>query len=383
MTRKKLFTTSYHTGGTNSLVPVLEKMYEEKKVDIISLPHLVSIDTFIKKDLPYNTIADYKLNDVSIDSMKKILEYEKPDLLLTGTSFQNPIKNERVIIEHSMTLAARELGIPSVAVLDFWNNYKKRFDDLFTGESLKYMPDELAVMDQFAVEDMVKLGFSRDSLIVTGNPHFDTLKQKSMTNEEKEKVREDLGINFKTFGFYAGADGFKDDSEKFGFWDLDNLKIMSEKLEKINTNTNNEFGIVAKVHPRMPDADYDELRTIADDNASLILIEKQMKYDPQKLVLASDITFTPYSTLGAESVFMGKPVISLQPGLNTTDNIAVLTEQGYIPGAYTKLACENEIERGLLSNDYQNELVKKSSGFIPKEKGTDQLTQLIYNNLKV
>ena len=114
--------------------------------------------------------------------------------LLTATS-ANGIDLEKLFLG-----AARRLGVPALAVLDFWSNYRQRFSD--QRDNLIYLPDRIAVMDEHARTEMIAEGFAPELLSVTGQPAFDALEpaQQRFTPDARAAVRAQLGGMARTNG---------------------------------------------------------------------------------------------------------------------------------------------------------------------------------------
>ena len=128
------------------------------------LPKLISIAEFCRA----RGFA-LALDDVSgTAGLPKLLQEIRPALLLTATSV-NGLDWECHLLQ-----AARQLGIHSLSLLDFWSNYTRRFS---LAEPLDALPQRICVMDQRAVEEMVAEGFSRSMLLITGQPALDLAAQ--------------------------------------------------------------------------------------------------------------------------------------------------------------------------------------------------------------
>src|SRR3989344_8707683 len=106
---QKLLATSWHPGGVNAIIPVIKKMQEDRKMEVIVLGHEFSEPILSKAGITFKTIKDFGLTDVSHDSMQKILEQVSPALVLMGTASQEGRHND--VIEHTITRAARNKGV--------------------------------------------------------------------------------------------------------------------------------------------------------------------------------------------------------------------------------------------------------------------------------
>ena len=378
--KKKILATSWHPGGMNAIVPVIKRLNKEKKVELLTIGHQYSEGILDSQGIDYKKITDYGLNDVSTHSMEELLRKELPKLVLTGTSAQN--EDNRDVIEQTITLAAKRIGIKSLAVLDFWGNYSLRFNDIYTGEHFKFLPDKIAIMDKYAEKDMLNEGFDKDKLVITGNPHFDNLESKArnFTETEKKDIRKKIGLNVNVLLFYAG-NVWKKKKKDFGYWDLDNIQLVEEVLNDLAQQGKKSSGMVVKLHPRVPTEDLKEITQYIDEHSKekMVLVKN---IGPQELVLASDLTLTPYSTVGIEAVYMGKPCISIQPGLREEDYLAILTKNKLIHAGYTKEDCKKLVEKVIIDDDYrEKELIEKASSFRTDGKATERVTNLVYEML--
>ncbi len=383
--RKKVLAAAWHPGSANAIIPVIKRLTKEAKVDVVTIGHQFSEKAFQGKGIGYRTINSYGLKDVSLDSMSQLLQAESPDLVLIGTStptIQDMGVEKKDIIEQTLTLAAKDLGIKSLAVLDVWAKYSVKFSDIYTKEKLKFLPDKIAIMDQVAKEAMLGEGFDKEKLVITGNPHFDSLPQKAknFTQEQKRIVREKAGLGSEFLPFFAGTN-FKSKKDIVGYWDLENIALISEVLNDLPEAQKRRVGVVIKLHPRTPESDLVEINQYLE-RCSKKRIKLVKDIDTHQLVLASDFTLVSWSTVGVEAVYMGKSCISLQPGLKGKD-ILILSQKGIIPVGYTIKDCKNELKRVILDNEYrEKELPRRVAGFRTDGKATVRVTKLVYEMLK-
>jgi hypothetical protein len=377
--KPKVVATSWHPGGANAIVPVITRLKEECQIELITIGHEYSEKIFTDAGLNYRKISDYGLKDVSASAMENLLRKESPNLVLTGTSAQD--EKNRNIIEQTITLAAKNQSIQTLSVLDFWGNYSLRFDNIYTGEHFKFLPDKIAIMDIYAEKDMLAEGFDKSKLVITGNPHFDTLESKAnhFTKKQKKILRESFGLNKNIILFYA-ANAWKKDKEAYGYWDLDNITLINETLREVAEQGNNGADVIVKLHPRTPDDDIREINQYLSKNAKNMAVVKNI--DTQAVVLATDLTLTPTSTVGIEAVYMKKPCISLQPGLKCQDFLSILTKNSIIPIGYTSQECKSLVKKAITDTNYrEKELIEKASSFRTDGRATERVTDLVYEML--
>src|SRR5579871_3003695 len=110
-------------GGASALAPVMEFLRVSGRARIEARAYRQARTVWQKRGLPFT----------ELDERAEPAFPEDAQLLLTSTSLNG------VDLENRFTAAARVRGIPSLAVLDFWSNYRRRFGP---GEdALENLPD--------------------------------------------------------------------------------------------------------------------------------------------------------------------------------------------------------------------------------------------------
>src|SRR3989338_8438163 len=125
--KNKVIATSWHPGGANAIIPVIKRLQNDIEVEVIG--HGFSEGVFKRAGIDYKTIGDYHINNISTNSMIQIIQKIHPQLVLTGSSIQD--KDNRNVIEQTITLAARKKKIKSLSVMDWWGNLWEKFSDLY------------------------------------------------------------------------------------------------------------------------------------------------------------------------------------------------------------------------------------------------------------
>src|SRR5438128_2414188 len=140
-------------GGTHALAPVIKLVKSEQKINAI---------VYAYNNGP-NLLAAYNIDSLPLPAdidekwVTARLQSDNASTLVTDTSF-NGLDWEKLFID-----SARRLGIPSLAVLDFWSHYAVRFSD--SGGSLAFLPDRIAVMDSYAETEMIEAGIPGERIV--------------------------------------------------------------------------------------------------------------------------------------------------------------------------------------------------------------------------
>ena len=393
---KRIIATSWHPGGANAIIPVIKRLQKEEGVEMTIIGHEVSKGTFSKAGIDYQVIKDHGIEDVSINSMTKLIKKIHPELILTGSSVQD--KDTKDVIEQTLTLAATGREIKSLSVLDWYGNLWERFSNLydekgnfrteFYGMSpargytekhgrFKFLPSKIAIMDELAERVMIDEGFDRSRLVITGNPFFDELVTLKEEFKDREKVRMDLGINQKSFMiFYASQPLEFTFGDKLGY---DEKTVLRELLRAVQNIPRQEISVLVKVHPREDERNLENVVKEEEFRNLSIVIDKG--YETRPALMASDLVVSASSTVLIESSYLGLPSISLQPGLKAEDYLEMTNKSGITIPVYIKGEIKGILERIMFDDNYRTELAIKRSGFKIDGKATERVTNLVYEML--
>src|SRR5438876_2230535 len=171
-------------GGAAAVGPVLELLRQEGR-PLHALASRQAVANWRSRGLEVDELP----HSTNLEQAQRYLCELRADVLLSATS------DNGVNLEKPFIAAARRLGIPSLAVLDHWMNYRLRFTNE-KGE-LVFLPDRIAIMDEQAREEMLAEGLDAGRLAVTGQPAFDELAslRRSTTPQQRQAVRQLLGVS--------------------------------------------------------------------------------------------------------------------------------------------------------------------------------------------
>jgi len=377
--RKKILATSTHPGAMNAIIPVIKRLSEKEDLEVSVIGYKYSEKVLENQKIKYKTIKDYNLNDISVESMDKILQNEHPDLILTGAS--SPNKTDSEVIEQKMIYAARKMNIKSLAVMDFFVEGYQRFSDFNEGEAgkFKYLPDKITTLDKLSEEIMLNEGFPKEKLAITGNPYFDELaglKNKFNENDRK-KLKNELGIDMDSYLFFYMSQPIEQQcGNKLGYTEKDALREFLDSFKDIKTDK--KFNIIVKAHLR---ENQEDLEKIAKEYNLPVIVDQQ-KLPLRPVMFASDAVISPWSTMLIESTYLEKPSISLQPGLNAEDPL-ITNKLGITVPVYKHGEMKGIVEKLLNDKNYNIELSQmgKRKGFSIDGKATERVTNLVYEML--
>lgn len=206
-------------------------------------------------------------------SMKKILEVEKPDVVVLTSSMR---------VEKATGFAANELNIPVVRILDTLGD-----DDIIPYECT------VCVMNKLAKKNLlINNKINPDDILITGQPDY----------EENIKIHEEIKSQIK---IKINAEQYRkvityvpQPRQK------DNYIIMNELINIAEKNK--EYLFIVKLHPNEFIQEYS---SFIEKKPSNVLITKDSEL-PYYLHL-SDIVLTKFSMGGLYAILMDKPLIVL------------------------------------------------------------------------
>ncbi len=359
---KQVFVTASTRGSVNALLPVI------KKLDVEYAVKTVGDRGMAKHFLKEGVKAEELSVEPDCETANYLLKKYKPSLILCGQSC--PDDNHLYSLDQSIVTSAKEKGIKTISVSDFWTNR-----DLYFKNST--LPDILTVIDKYQQEIMLKQGFPGELLSVTGNPSFDNLAdlRDRFTEQDREQVRTDLELNSENLilmyvsqnlAFYYGES--QENPNYLGYTERTALADLVDSLNSINDDN---ISLLVKARET---EDKGKLMEIATKYKGEIVYN--VEYDTKRAVLATDIILSPFSTVLVEASYMDKLGISLQPGLQKEDFL-VTNELRVTCPVYERSDVLPTIEKALFDKNFKGEYQKAREGFSTDGKATSRIVDLV------
>jgi hypothetical protein len=173
--------------------------------------------------------AERVLNPDSAEARRAL---ESSDVLLTGTSWP-PTR------EIALWKEARRAGIPSVAVLDYWSNYRARF---LHGRRPVW-PERIAVMDTVAAAQARAEGVPAERLVVTGQPY---LEQRWRELEARRWPKADL----RHVAYLSQPLSARPGRRRVAFDEFAGLRLLARSLDALNARGEAPWTLLIRPHPK-------------------------------------------------------------------------------------------------------------------------------------
>ena len=255
----------------------------------------------------YNNLV--KIKDFSSKFYSEILDKFKPDYIFTATSNNN--------YEHNIRLLSQQKGIRTIAFIDHWTNYFKRFT--FNNKTL--FPDEIWVINDIAKKETIEAGLPEDKIFISGNPYYEKIK-KFVPRVGKESFLREHGIPLdkKIIMFISDdlRESFPKDAKGKCILGFDEFTVLSDILNSFCQIHNkglidfSKYLFLIKIHPRGKINKFDSL--IRNRKYNFLNIEVRKKIDPPTITFFSDYVLGMFSNMVTEALLMEKKVLRVQTG---------------------------------------------------------------------
>jgi len=355
-------------GGANAVAPVIEALQAEGAGSVRAFAYRQAQSLWAKRGLTFEMLAEHTTCAMAMEWLSQ------PDtaLLLTGTSVN------LIDIEKQFIAAANHIGLPSLAILDFWSNYVRRFSN--ANEQLVYVPDRIAVMDQRARDEMVANGFAPERLTITGQPAFDDLAicRVRFTQDQRQILREKLGIGSQEkFVVFVSQPlsllyGTNPANPLYpGFDEHTVLGALISALDQIAKRARHEIVLVIRPHPRESVEGFAKLR------GRVIRIIVSTENESRDLVMAADLVIGMNTVLLVEACYLGCVTLSLQPGLRLPDTLPT-NSWGASRAVYNAEEIQTSIEQMLFDPNIRKATRARLSTLQLDNGATQRVVKLIY-----
>jgi glycosyltransferase involved in cell wall biosynthesis len=359
----RILAAAHDTGGARVLVPVLKDLWK-RGVALRVYASGPAYDVLTAEGLVPGLV---KTGDVS-DTLRRDLASWPPNLLLVGTSHGQSLEDQFVV-------EARQRNVPSVGILDSWMLYDERFSD--GTDPWAFLPDTMIVMDEVAKKEMVQLGAPVDRLLPLGQPQMDQIPGRAMTDDQKGRLRRDLGVekghlvlflSQDMSNFYGGRDPCR---ERIGYTEQEVFQDLEKALSDIASHRGESIHLVVKLHPR---------EAVGKYTGSSATVFKDR--DPYELMLSADLVVGMDTILLLEAGLMGCPTLSYQPGRKGTETL-VTNRLGMGSFCYESDRLSGRVEKLLFDEEERAKSVRTMRQFPYKSGAVDRVVEWIMSSFSV
>jgi CDP-glycerol glycerophosphotransferase (TagB/SpsB family) len=272
--------------------------------------------------------------------------------------------------------AAKKLGIKTVAlqhgvIYPSHNGYYHHLENISKSDEdfTNYvLPDITCVQGEYEERILLKHGYAKEKVVVTGQPRYDLLYYADKIYDKKQIFKQlNLDAHEKLIVWTTQTHGLSLEENKKN---IDAIYSAVKSLKNVQ--------LVIKLHPgeNQRAALYNK-----DKSFNSIIVGKGM--DTYALLYACDLMITGHSTTAMEAVALNKPVIILN--LSGEQDPVEYLKEGVALGVYKEEDLKSAIEK-LLQDD--SELAKNRAKYIEKYlykidgKATERVVNLIMQTIE-
>lgn len=232
---KKIALFFYDSGPSDNITNIIKKYTNKAHWSFFAYKNSPAYKIVKNKSLE-NILIDIE----QIEDIKKQIQNINPDLILVGTSWQNKT-------HHNFIHYAKELYIPSVAMMEHWINYRERFG--YPNKNWEEnKPDFITVNDNHAYSIAKKYGFK----------NIIKLKFYTLLNDikklEKQNIKEKNELLFISEPTQKVALSHFNNKN---YWEFNEYKLIENIAKNIQYFQTNNLRI--RLHPSDEKEKYDYL----------------------------------------------------------------------------------------------------------------------------
>lgn len=222
----RILAVGHDVGGAQVLLQVVKEFKKRSgvKVDLIIGRMAQKVFARHRPQIVDETWSEPELS--------RYFEQNRPDLLLTSTSW-------KARLEQSFRNHARRLGIPSVVLMDFWSNYRMRWQH--ADYCFEDGHDHVCVVDAAMARALKKEGYPQKKLHRFGHPYLEQCvlenKRKKTTAKRASAVDRVLLLTIP-----LAALGMQDDP-------LAPIRMLCQGLAQWHAHTQRKIILSIRQHP--------------------------------------------------------------------------------------------------------------------------------------
>lgn len=157
-------------GGAKFILPAIRKLLEGGEEQSDWLPASLMVHPF-SRTIFRNTGVPFKDAESLTGSFPVTVPQWRMYLIKKGVQrvFCTTSAPVRDMSNSNLISAARELGVPSMGVMDHW----KGFERFFHMGEMAFIPDQLCCIDECCIDRLVELGVPADRIHLVGHPYLE------------------------------------------------------------------------------------------------------------------------------------------------------------------------------------------------------------------
>ena len=301
---RTIVAVAHDIGGAQAVYPVIPTLRKRSnlRVNAIAGGFAQKVFARIKAE---NTDTDW--SDTKIDDY---LDRTRPDLVLSGTSWKS-------CLEQGFRNRARLRNIPSVVVIVFWSDHPRRWHD--ADYRFEDGQDRVCVPDKETAESMVRYGYPKELLYVTGQPHLERCFRRATLHKSSSAARTEITVLFLTIALAA----LKLEQDPIA-----QIRVVCQALGRWSASIKKQIVLTVRPHPHEnPPPDF--LHQIQNFAPSGVTVRMADRTKPIVGQLKKSDLVLGHITMGLfEARSLGKQAIALEVTDHPPELVAAMKSAG-------------------------------------------------------
>jgi hypothetical protein len=253
--------------------------------------------------------------DIAREVLERAWDQRPADALITGTSHYAPF--EPVLWD-----IARRHNCPSLAIIDYWSNLDRRF--------ATSRPDAVGAIDAGQAEELNALGFAPGQIIVAGQAWLSSLREQlDAPHVESDGIAaQDQAVRVLFVSEPVAHDVAIGANPAWGFDEVDSFRLLHQAACQA-VQAGRAVNLAVKFHPYENPAEFKKRTEALSAFPGVTVRFIDHGEAPHEWVRWADLVAGISSVLLLESMVLGKPVVSVQPGL-LRENSFLASRRGYV-----------------------------------------------------
>lgn len=284
-----------------AIAPVILSLSGSGTLDVCTVATRESWPVVAALGIPAARLDDAAFASDPQACMRALLDSTGAELVLLGSSPARGPSPETP--EQFLILEARQRGVPSLSVQDYWGMYAERFSRDGRSLARDLLPDRLCVLDRRALSDLEAFGVDRNRMAITHNPWLDQVAAQAANGGAP---RRQPGLTMLL------ASQPLDAMRHVRNWPYDQYTLFRHLVAALPPTPAGHPPAMVRILPH-PSEDVARWRAVLSQPLPGHVVAELCLDRTSETLREVDYLVTSHSTMAYEALYFGTPCLSLRP----------------------------------------------------------------------